>query len=113
MKTLCVRGDTRVTAGVEYVVLGIYGCDATMQCRIIRDKNKTLALHKSDSCELIDSKIPDGWVLKVYSVCEWESTPGLWAIPGFWKDYYDEADSAVLAFTYVTNVVLEQSACNQ
>lgn len=108
MRVRCIKKDAWVTAGKEYLVLGIYGRGTSFKYRLIGDDKRTPALHDSELFQLTAPQIPNDWIFRVFPDSEWEMTPAAWASEGFWTAYFDGDAAARAAFSQVVSALEEQ-----
>jgi hypothetical protein len=108
MKVRCIKQDSWLSVGREYLVLGTYGRGASFKYRLIADDGRTPALHDAELFELTSPLIPRDWVFKVYPSMEWEMAPTAWAGEGFWVAYFDGDAAAKTTFARIVSELREQ-----
>jgi hypothetical protein len=107
LKVRCIKKDPWVTVGKEYLVLGVYGREASFKYRLIGDDKITPALQDAELFELTSPQIPRDWIFRVYPESQWEMTPAAWATPGFWTAYFDGDADAKSIFSQVVLAMQE------
>ncbi len=83
-----------LSPSVAYAVIGI----DDMHYRVIND-NKEPVLYRNDIFDVMDSHVPDHWVRREYSDGEFYLEPPEFSEIGFFEDYFDGKESAVVEYS--------------